>query len=149
MAKILIGVLLFFALAVIGLAVANSRATADVGVKDGKLLPCPNRPNCVCSQVQDPSHFVKPLTFSTTSEQAFQRLRSIVAAMPGARLIEEGPRYLHFTFTSAVLRFVDDVEFLVEESGNKIQMRSTSRLGYSDFGVNRKRIEAIRSEFGS
>ncbi len=150
MLKILVATVAVLTLVAIGVAIANSRATADIGLQEGKLLPCPDRPNCVSSQAPtDPTHFVQPLAYSTSPEEAVERLREIVAAMPRAKLVEQRSGYLHFTVTSALFRFVDDVEFLAEDGTGKIQMRSKSRLGYSDLGVNRKRIEEIRSRFAS
>ena len=76
--------------------------------------------------------------------EAKQRLREIVGSLPRTRLVEEDEVYLHYEFTSLVLRFVDDVEFLFDDETKTIHFRSASRTGYSDFGVNRRRMEEIR-----
>jgi len=118
---------------------------ANLGVKDGRLARCPDTPNCVSSQSADGRHAVAPLTYSTSEAEALVSLKEIVLQMKGARITEETDGYIHAEFTSTICRFVDDVEFTVNESLKTIDLRSASRLGYSDFGVNRKRIEAIRT----
>lgn len=119
-----------------------------VGV-GGRLAACPNKPNCVNSGSDDGRHAIAPLKFSGDAHAAMARLKSVVAAMPGANLIRQRPEYLYAEFRSRVMGFVDDVEFVLDERSGVIQVRSSSRLGYSDFGVNRRRIEAIRQKFDS
>ena len=90
---------------------------------------------------------IEPLAFEGSAADAMQRLSSIVASMRGARIIEARPDYLVAEFTTRWLRFVDDVEFAILASSQRIDVRSASRLGSEDFGVNRARIEAIRARF--
>lgn len=116
----------------------------DLGVSDGKLAPCPDSPNCVSTQSAYPAHALAPFTYTGTAPDAIAGLRKIVAGMKRALIMAETDTYLHIEFTSAVFRFVDDVEFVVDETEKKIHVRSASRIGYSDFGVNRRRIERIR-----
>ena len=118
---------------------------SNLGVKDGKLAACPGNPNCVNSQAGGGKHGIGALAFSGDAAAAMQKLAGIVAALPGAQVIEGKADYLRVEFSTALMGFVDDVEFYCD--GKAIQVRSASRLGYSDFGVNRKRIEAIRSAF--
>jgi uncharacterized protein (DUF1499 family) len=122
---------------------------SNLGVRDGKLAPCPSSPNCVSSQSTDPEHAVEPLRFTGTAPDASARLKRIIAAMPRTALVSEAADYLHVEFTSFIFRFVDDVEFFVDERSGTIHVRSASRLGRSDLGVNRKRIEAIRSAWNA
>jgi uncharacterized protein (DUF1499 family) len=117
----------------------------NLGVKDGRLAPCPASPNCVSSQSTDKDHAVEPLTYSTTPTRAIEDLKTIILRMKRARIVTESGNYLHVEFTSAIWRFVDDVEFYFEENAKVIHIRSASRLGKSDFGVNRKRVEAVRA----
>lgn len=117
---------------------------ADLGVKDGKLAPCPPSPNCVSSQSSDKEHFIAPLSYTTSGPQAAAALKNIVLGMKRARIVDERDSYIHAEFTSALWRFVDDVEFYVDDAAKVIHLRSASRLGKSDLGVNRKRMEAIR-----
>jgi uncharacterized protein (DUF1499 family) len=114
---------------------------ADLGVTNGRLAPCKRSPNCVSSQADpaDREHYIAPLV-STIS---IPELRRLVESMPGATIVKEQGNYLYAEFRTPLLRFVDDVEFFSD--GKVVQLRSCSRLGRRDFGVNRKRIETIRS----
>jgi len=113
-------------------------------MKTRSLAPCPNRPNCVSSQAADAEHHVDPFLVRVPAEQAFAALRAAIAAQPRARIVAEDVGYLHAEVTSRLFRFVDDVEALLDSGGARIEVRSASRLGYSDLGVNRARIEALR-----
>jgi uncharacterized protein (DUF1499 family) len=119
----------------------------NLGVHGGKLVPCPSSPNCVSSQASDENHAVAPIAISGDPSAAMRRLTSVVEAMPRTQVIETKPDYLRVEFTSRLLGFVDDVEFYCD--GKVIQVRSASRLGYSDLGVNRKRVEEIRRAFAA
>ncbi|MDZ8027684.1 MAG: DUF1499 domain-containing protein [Nostoc sp. SerVER01] len=119
----------------------------NLGVSNGKLAPCPNSPNCVSSQSADVLHQIAPLTFTSTPEEAITNLKQIIESFPRTKIITESQDYLYAEFKSALLGFVDDVEFYLDRNANVIQIRSASRLGQSDLGVNRKRIETIRTKF--
>jgi len=113
----------------------------NLGVKDGSLAPCPNSPNCVSTQAADAKHAIAPLTYTSTQAEALRRLIEIIHSLPRTRVVSDTADYLHVTFTSALFRFVDDVEFYFDDARKTIHFRSASRLGYSDLGVNRKRME--------
>lgn len=134
-------VLCVFALMVVCLACNGKKM--GTGLVTGKLQPCPASPNCVLSQEPDEKHRIAPLTYKGNPETVFPRFRDLVKTMAGATLVAEEEGYLRFEFKTRIFRFVDDVEFLFQE-GNLIHVRSASRIGYSDLGVNRKRIEKIR-----
>jgi uncharacterized protein (DUF1499 family) len=119
----------------------------NLGIKDGKLAPCPSSPNCVSSQSIDREHAIEPLSFPGTVTEAHDRIRKIILGMKRSRIVTETDSYIHAEFTSAVFRFVDDVEFRFDESVKVIHIRSAARLGYSDLGVNRKRVEDIRARW--
>jgi len=119
------------------------------GLFDGELRPCPKSPNCVSSQSKDPSHFIEPLNYAGSLLTSRQHLLDILKSMRGARVITETETYIHATFTSRIFRFVDDVEFCFVQDAPVIHVRSASRVGYSDLGVNRKRVEKIRKAFRS
>lgn len=121
--------------------------STSVSGAPASLAPCPKTPNCVASQAADAGHFVEPLRFSDAPEQAWARLKSVLSVRPRTRIVEASADYLHAEATSRWLRFVDDVEFLMQADQGLIQVRSASRVGYGDFGVNRRRIEAIRRAF--
>ena len=124
-------------------------ATPKLGVVDGKLAPCPESPNCISSQASDEEHQTEPLPIRTTPEEAMKRLSEILRAMPRARVVTESPTYLRAEFTSRIFRWVDDVEAYVEPDAKLVHIRSSSRTGYSDLGVNRSRIETIRERYAA
>ena len=113
----------------------------NLGVKDGKLAPCPGTPNCVSSQSTDNQSKIDPLPPKTIAE-----VKQVVESMEGTKIITESDNYLYAEFKSKLMGFVDDVEFYLDTNENVIQVRSASRLGKSDLGVNRQRIEAIRAK---
>lgn len=119
-----------------------------IGITQGKLSPCPDSPNCVSSQSPDPSHFVEPLSYTDSQTEAKARLLNVIEAMPRTQIISNTENYIHAECTSLIFRFVDDVEFLFDHEQKLIHVRSASRIGYSDLGMNRKRIEALRQQFG-
>jgi uncharacterized protein (DUF1499 family) len=109
-----------------------------------RIAPCPDSPNCVSSLSSDPRHAVEPIAFSGPASEARRKLLGVVRSMPRAEIVQEEGGYLHVAFRSALFRFVDDAEFLIDEARSLIQVRSASRAGYWDLGVNRRRIEEIR-----
>ena len=113
----------------------------NLGVKDGKLAACPGTPNCVNSQSNDTKSMIEPLPTESIAE-----IKQVVEAMAGTTIIEETGNYLYAEFKSKLMGYVDDVEFYLDSGANKVQVRSASRLGKSDLGVNRKRVEEIRSK---
>ncbi len=112
-----------------------------------KFKPCPESPNCVSSLSSDKKHFIKPFEYSDRSENARQRLIDILKNSQGARLVKIEGDYLHAEFRSLIFRFVDDVEFYLLADESIVHVKSASRSGYYDFGVNRRRAERLRSAF--
>ena len=112
-----------------------------------RLADCPSSPNCVSTQVGDAEHRMEPIPFAGSSDEAIQRIKDLVAKMPRTKIVTAGDNYLHAECRSALFRFVDDVEFLIDPKEQLIHYRSASRVGYSDFGVNRRRMEQIRNAF--
>jgi uncharacterized protein (DUF1499 family) len=121
----------------------------NLGVQDGKLAACPDSPNCVSSQGPDTDqeHYIAPLTYSSTPAEAMAALKAVIKDMDRTAIIQDDGNYLYAEFTSAIMGFVDDVEFYLDEGAGVIHVRSASRLGKSDLGVNRKRVEEIREKF--
>jgi len=117
-----------------------------LGLVAGKLPPCKSTPNCVSSQADpaDAEHYIAPLTVSGDPSVAWSALVRVVRGMERATIVREEPGYLYAEFASRLMGFVDDAEFALDPAG-LIHVRSASRLGRSDFGVNRSRIEAIRA----
>lgn len=131
-----------------GAMFAGTRPT-NIGVQSGKLAPCPNSPNCVSSQSQDAEHKIAPLTYNSTATVAMAKLKKVIESLERTKIITETDNYLYAEFTSKLMGFVDDVEFLIDDNSKVIHVRSASRLGQSDLGVNRKRIETIREKLGN
>lgn len=118
-----------------------------LGIDSGQLTPCPNSPNCVNSQASSgDSHFIPSIEYSCTRKEARQRLLEIIQATNRTRIITSTEDYVRVEFTSRIFRFVDDVEFYFP-ADSVIHVRSASRVGYSDLGANRKRVERIRDKF--
>jgi uncharacterized protein (DUF1499 family) len=111
------------------------------------LAPCPASPNCVSSLADDPQHHTAPLHFTGDPARAWKRLKSALATEPRLTIVEDTGSYLHAEARSLVFRFVDDIEFVLDPGAQLIQVRSASRVGYSDFGVNRRRVERLRKAF--
>ncbi|MGV0024860.1 DUF1499 domain-containing protein [Phormidesmis priestleyi] len=118
---------------------------ANLGLQNGKLTGCPSTPNCVNSQTADPTHAIAPLRYLSTPEKAFATLKQTIQAQPKTKIVAETENYLYAEFTSNLMGFVDDVEFYLDKPAGMIQVRSASRLGESDLGVNRQRVESIRT----
>jgi uncharacterized protein (DUF1499 family) len=128
-----------------------SRQPDNLGVTNGRLAPCPDSPNCVCSQApaQDAQHHIEPIAFDGPPSEALRRIKATLATLPRVRIVRETENYLHAEFTSLVFRFVDDVEFYADPAGKCIHFRSASRAGRSDLGVNRRRMESFRQAFAA
>jgi len=118
----------------------------NLGVNDGKLRDCPNSPNCVSSQSLDAEHKIAPLSYTGDPAKALEDLKSVISSLPRTKIITAKDNYIYAEFTSALMGYVDDVEFYLNADKKVIEVRSASRLGESDLGVNRDRIETIRAK---
>ena len=125
-------------------AACAGKAPVHVGITQGGLAPCPASPNCVSSDANDPEHRVAPFLILVPPTQAWQAARVAVAALPDTRVIAASASRLHAESTSDIFGFVDDLELQLRPSQRLIAVRSASRLGYGDLGVNRERVEALR-----
>jgi uncharacterized protein (DUF1499 family) len=119
----------------------------NLGVTEGLLTACPVSPNCVSSQSRDEGHLIAPLAFTDDPDAAFSRLRRILERRSDTTVTEEKPGYLRVELRTTL--FVDDGEFLLDRAAKVIHVRSASRLGYSDLGKNRSRMEEIRRQFAT
>lgn len=118
----------------------------NLGVTDGRLAPCRRTPNCVSSQADpaDAVHSVAPIPFRGDAAAAIAAARGAVESMRRAKVIREAPGYLYAEFRSKLIGFVDDVEFAFDEKAGVLHVRSSSRVGRRDYGVNRARVESLR-----
>jgi len=139
-------VVLFAILAVLLAVLSCASNPPKVQLVDGRLRPCPSRPNCVSSESDSTSSRIEPLSFQGRPEKAWGGLKETIREM-GGEILEEHDGYLWATFTTKLLRFVDDVEFRMVSTDGIIHVRSGSRVGYSDLGVNRRRMEKLRTLF--
>ena len=110
----------------------------NIGVQNGRLTACPESPNCVSSFESDAEHGIQPL------QASLRQVEQVLLGLDEANIVESTDGYLYAEFTSRLMRYVDDVEFLEDSTAGVIHVRSASRLGYTDLGANRKRIENIR-----
>lgn len=117
---------------------------ANLGFVNGKLAPCPTTPNCVSSQATN-DHQIAPLRYEGDAAAAMVKIKAAIESAEGSEIITAADDYIYAEFTSKLLGFVDDVEFAVDNTAGVIQVRSASRLGESDLGVNAKRVAAIRA----
>ena len=148
---VVLAAILLAALAVAAgqIGLLQGRPPADLGVRDGKLKAPSATPNSVSSQaLLWPGHEaaqIEPLALRGSGPETMMRLKAVVEAMPGAKVVEVRGDYLYAQFTTRLMRYVDDTEFWVDPAAGVVQVRSASRLGEKDFNVNRERVEAIRS----
>jgi uncharacterized protein (DUF1499 family) len=121
---------------------------SNLGFNNGQLAACPNTPNCVSSQASaaDKEHSVEPIAFVGEGKAAIAKLKAIIESSERTKIIQASDNYLYAEFASKLMGFVDDVEFYADDSTKVIHVRSASRLGQSDLGVNRKRVEELRSK---
>lgn len=121
----------------------------ELGLSNGRLSPCPDSPNCVSSEPgTDAAHRVDPLHFAGTPEQAWLTLKQAIEAL-GGKVTAETSAYLRAEFTSRIFRFIDDLECRLQPQDKLIHLRSASRVGHSDLGVNRTRIESLQKLFSA
>ena len=132
-------------LALFNLSCASSRGDR-IGLVEGRLRPCPGSPNCVCSEDEEKPSHIAPIRFAGDPAAAWRALKDEVTAM-GGEIVTEREAYLHATFRTRIFRFVDDLECRLDRDADRIHVRSASRLGWSDLGVNRRRVETLRKRF--
>jgi len=116
----------------------------DLGVFDNKFSTCPGSPNCVSSDAEDKDHNIEFFKLNTGLENDWQAVHEIVASLKRTKIITFNENYIHAECSSAIFGFVDDLQLHLRKHGQYVAVKSASRLGYSDFGVNRKRIANLR-----
>lgn len=122
--------------------------SAQLRPEAGRLEGCQGGPHCVSSTAQRAERYIEPFKYSGATAQAEQALRAALERLPRTRIVTQVPGYLHAEVSSPIMRYVDDVEFHFQP-GNRIDVRSSSRIGYYDFQVNRERIERLRAGFNA
>lgn len=129
------------------LTACSSKTPDNLGMDNGHFAPCPDSPNCVYSEATDAEHKIAPITAHGSEDKVMVDLSNTIESMYGGKVIEMNGPYLYAQFTSRVMRFVDDLECYYDKEKGIIQIRSASRIGYSDLGANRKRVEELRTAF--
>lgn len=139
-----IGVVVLLVGGLLTLVVLSRTAPSREGI--GELPPCPTSPNCVCSKADptDDVHYVEPFEWPGNAAEAVERLEAMLVELPNVRLLDREGDYLHAEFATPWLGFRDDVEFLVDAENDVVHVRSASRVGRSDLGANRARVEQLR-----
>jgi len=117
----------------------------DLGIREGRLLACPESPNCVSSGASDAEHAIAAFRFSSSPQQAWSAATAAVTELPRTEIITQTDEYLHAESTTALMRYVDDLELHLRPGEQLIAVRSASRVGYSDMGANRDRVERLRA----
>jgi uncharacterized protein (DUF1499 family) len=115
-----------------------------VGINNDRLEPCPVSPNCVVSQNADKAHQIYAIEYHRDRSEAKELLLKVLSVTPRTQIIEQTDNYIHAESKSRIFGFVDDVEFYFPKDTKAIEVRSASRVGESDLGVNRRRLEQIR-----
>ncbi len=110
-----------------------------------RLKACPDSPNCISSQAVRGSQFIEPIKYQGSAERAMAELLKIIQTLPRTRIVEHSDGYIRAEFQTKWLRFTDDVELLLDRTNKTVQLRSASRVGYSDFGTNLKRLDMIKN----
>lgn len=140
----LISIIVSIIIALSSSLIFSTPAFAAIGLDNGHLSACPSSPNCVVSQDGDQDHIIEPIAYQGDRTTAKETLLKVLSVVPRTKVIENTDNYIHAESTSRIFKFVDDAEFYFPEDQNIIQVRSAARVGESDLGVNRRRIEQIR-----
>ncbi len=130
--------------AIPGLSKVFAGKTPELGFQDDQLLPCPSKPNCVVSQGADRDHTIAPIAYTSSREKARKLLTKVLGVVPRTEITTQQENYIRVRSTSRIVGFVDDTEFYLPEDEPVIHIRAAARLGESDLGVNRRRLEQIR-----
>ena len=125
----------------------SNKSPEGLGVNDGELLPCPSSPNCVSTQSspEDTEHYAAPIVYTGDRMKTQLLIESSILNKGNAHLVSSTLGYVHFEIKSSLVGYIDDVEFYLPAADSVVHVRSASRVGYSDFGINRKRIRQIQN----
>jgi len=126
-----------------------AKSKKPIGILNGKFHPCPKSPNCVSTHATNVKQKMNPIKFSGSLNEAKIKIIDIISSLKRSKIITNKENYIHAEFRTATFKFVDDVEFLFDDSQKIIHFRSRARSGYSDMGVNRKRMETIGNMYGN
>lgn len=149
---VVLSLVVLLPVAFLALRSLTAQPPADLGPRNGRLAPCPSTPNCVSSFADpaDAEHSIDPFRPAPgeSATELLDRLAEEIEARPRTAIVSRDGGYLHATFTTRVFRFTDDLELLADPGAGVVHVRSASRVGHSDLGVNRDRVEALRAALG-
>jgi uncharacterized protein (DUF1499 family) len=131
---------------IVNLAACSGNESSQTYLSPNTIPICPTSPNCVSSDAQDSEHYVEPFIYISSNEEAWLATREVASTLPRSKILQETPNYIHIEVRSSFFGFIDDLKLQLRTSDNQITVYSSSRLGESDFGVNRERIEEIRQK---
>ena len=123
----------------------SGKRPTTLGLENGQLAALPDSPNCVSTQTEDAAKKLEPVPFDTTAEQAVTAIEQSLSGLPRTTVVKKTLKYLHAENSSLIFRFVDDIEFQIDEENKLVHFRSASRVGHSDLGANRKRMSQVRA----
>lgn len=145
--KILTGVLGVIGVIIIYMFVKNNLSPNNLGVNDGMLAKMPKKPNAVSSQTEEKDKKVEALEFKENLVDSKKKVIKAIESYGNAKIIKNETNYIYVVFTTGIMKYHDDVEFYFDESKKLIQIRSASRIGYSDMGLNRERYNKIKEVY--
>lgn len=134
---------IFTVLVLAGLSLLSRYRRVDTGLVNGRLRNCPASPNCISSEDSTNPSFIEPVHFAAQPDEAW-KIAELTLQEMGGTIISKNTKYLHATFTSPIIRFVDDMELRLDAAKKIVHFRSSSRVGYSDMGMNKKRVAEFR-----
>lgn len=124
-----------------------AKQPTNLGVQNGQLTPCPGSPNCVTTQSNHPSSKMEAIAYEGTLADNMTKLKNVIEQFSKTNIISEKENYLHVTFGTPIFNYIDDVEFYFDDANKLLHFRSASRIGYSDMGVNKKRMQKVTARF--
>lgn len=149
-AKLILGIMLLVVLCATIMAqqgMFKRKVHQNTGLVAGGLNPCPDSPNCVGSlYAKDENHFMKPIAYQVSRAKMQQILLNLLKDKKQVEVLQVQENYIHSTFTVSIFKFIDDVEFYLPAEEKLIHFRSASRVGYSDLGANKRRLEKLKQE---
>jgi uncharacterized protein (DUF1499 family) len=124
----------------------SNKLPEGLGITDGELMSCPSSPNCVSTQAspEDLEHYAEPIVYTGDRMKTQLSIESFMLGKGNAHLVSSTLGYVHFEVKSPLVGYIDDVEFYLPAADSVVHVRSASRVGYSDFGVNRERVRQIK-----
>ncbi len=133
-------------IAIVFLGGCATKQPMDIGVVNGIFSACPETPNCINSQAENEAQKIDGFLLNTKHPSSWKRLVDMVDKIPRSKITHQTGNYIHAEISSALWGFIDDLQLYLTASDNHVAIKSAARSGYTDFGVNRKRLENLRQQ---